>query len=143
MIIISHRGYENGPNELLENNPQQIRKILAENMQVEIDVTYDDGYYLGHDYKKYKVDLQFLKQDGLWCHAKNIAALSLMLKNNIHCFWHQQDDYTITSRGFIWAYPGKPLVPMSVCVLPELKKQDYNMCYAICTDYPVIYKENK
>ena len=30
-----------------------------------------------------------------------------MSKMNCHYFWHQEDDYTITSKGIIWAYPGK------------------------------------
>ena len=24
----------------------------------------------------------------------------------INCFWHQEDSYTITSKKYIWAYPG-------------------------------------
>ena len=26
--------------------------------------------------------------------------------DRINCFWHQQDNYTITSKKFVWAYPG-------------------------------------
>jgi hypothetical protein len=37
-----------------------------------------------------------------------------MLDNNIHCFWHQKDDFTITSQGFIWTYPGKPVCKNSI-----------------------------
>jgi len=144
MIIISHRGYENGPNELLENNPEQIKNLLNKNIHVEIDVWYvGEKLYLGHDEPQHEVDLKFLENDKLWCHAKNLPALEHMLQHNVHCFWHQEDDHTITSRGFIWSYPGKSLTPMSICVLPELKKQDYKTCYGVCTDYPMIYKEQK
>jgi hypothetical protein len=24
---------------------------------------------------------------------------------DIHCFWHQDDDVALTSRGFVWKYP--------------------------------------
>ena len=34
-------------------------------------------------------------------------------------FWHQNDDYTITSKGYIWAYPGKKLNKNAIYVLPE------------------------
>ena len=144
MIIISHRGYVNGPDELVENNPEQIKNLLNKNIHVEIDVWYvGERLYLGHDGPQHEVDLRFLENDKLWCHAKNLPALEHMLQHNVHCFWHQKDDYTITSKGFIWSYPGKSLTPMSICVLPELKKQDYKTCYGVCTDYPMIYKEQK
>ena len=143
MKIISHRGYENGEDPILENNPEQIKKLLNMNIDVEIDVLYNGVFYLGHDKPLYEVDLNFLKQGGLWCHAKNIQALELMLANDIHCFWHENDKYTITSKGFVWAYPGQPLCTGSVCVLPEkyssLSSQNYHFCHAICTDFPLKY----
>ena len=64
MRIISHRGYIDGEDYTLENNPEQIRKMLEINFDVEIDVWYNDGFYLGHDEERYKVDLEFLHQDG-------------------------------------------------------------------------------
>ena len=144
MVIISHRGYVNGPDELVENNPEQIKNLLNKNIHVEIDVWYDgERLYLGHDEPQHEVNLKFLQNNKLWCHAKNLSALEYMLLHSVHCFWHQKDDYTITSKGFIWSYPGKSLTPMSICVLPELKKQDYKTCYGVCTDYPMIYKEQK
>ncbi len=142
MKVISHRGYENGQDAELENNIVQIKKLLNMNIDVEVDVLYNGGLYLGHDNPDYEINIGFLKQDGLWCHAKNIEALDIMLKNNIHCFWHQDDDYTITSKGFIWAYPGMKLTKNSVCVLPEHpinKEIDLKSCYGICTDYPFNY----
>jgi hypothetical protein len=143
MKIISHRGYENGEDPFLENNPKQIKKLLNMNIDVEIDVLYNGAFYLGHDEPLYEVELDFLKQDGLWCHAKNIEALELMLKNDIHCFWHESDKYTITSKGHVWVYPGMPLCKGSVYVLPEkhakVCRQDYQDCYAVCTDFPLNY----
>ena len=143
MKIISHRGYENGEDPSLENNPEQIIKLLGTNIDVEIDVSYDKTFYLGHDKPLHEVGLDFLKQDGLWCHAKNIEALKIMLRNNIHCFWHESDKYTITSKGYVWVYPGMPLCEGSVYVLPERNpiadRQNYKDCYAVCADFPLKY----
>ena len=77
----------------------------------------------------------------LWCHAKNIDAFKKMLQRGIHCFWHQEDDVTLTSNGYIWTYPGKQLTTKSICVLPE--KVNYNKfdCAGICSDY-IIHYEN-
>ena len=42
-----------------------------------------------------------------------------MLRNNIHCFWHEQDERTLTSRGYIWTYPYKQVTNMSVICLQQ------------------------
>lgn len=143
MVLIAHRGYVNGKNSLLENNPLQIKRLLKMNINVEIDVIYEDGkVFLGHDDLKYQVDIDFLKQEGLWCHAKNMEALRMMLDNNIHCFWHQEDDYTITSRGYVWAYPGKETDgKKTVLLFPERHPDiDYTKYDFVCTDYIDKYK---
>lgn len=142
MLVISHRGYENGEDSSLENNPKQIKKLLNMNINVEIDVLYNDGFFLGHDKPLYEVEMDFLKLDGLWCHAKNVEALEIMLQNGIHCFWHETDKYTITSRGYIWAYPGMPLTSNSINVLPERYAKQFrklDTCIGVCTDYPIKY----
>jgi hypothetical protein len=146
MIIISHRGYENGEEKSIENKPIQINKMLKNQYHVEIDVwKTQEGLYLGHDYPKYKIKIDFLKREGLWCHAKNPQALQYMLRNNIHCFWHQSDDYTVTSKNFIWAYPGYQTNGLKTVLLyPErFPIINYKKYYAICTDYPKQYKEKK
>ena len=135
MIYISHRGYINGVDERIENNPNNITKLLEKNIHVEVDVRYyNDSFYLGHDDPKYKIDVNFLKHKNLWCHAKNFETLDEIRKIDCHYFWHQEDDYTLTSKGFVWVYPGKPLIKNSIAVLPEKFKQDISICYGICTD---------
>lgn len=136
MKYISHRGNTNGPNINLENNPKHILNVLNK-FEVEIDVWYKaDNFLLGHDNPIYRVEKQFLKNDGLWCHAKNYRALLEMLDNNIHCFWHQEDKYTLTSKGFIWAYPSDFYENGVIAVLPENNNViNINNCAGICSDY--------
>ena len=140
MILIAHRGNVSGSSEY-ENHPDYIEEALKLGYDCEVDVwRKDDEYWLGHDEPVYDISKSFLQNNKLWCHAKNLEALDMMLKDDIHCFWHQNDDYTITSRGFIWAYPGMELTQNCICVLPELNKEiDFSNCYGICTDYPVKY----
>jgi len=43
----------------------------------------------------------------------------------------------------IWAYPGKDLTDMNICVMPELsnyKEEDTRGCFSICSDYAGRYK---
>lgn len=140
MRLIAHRGLIYGPNALLENNPDVIKSTLDKGYDAEIDVWFIKGEcFLGHDAPMYKVDLQFLDREGLWIHAKNLDALYELGTTNLNYFWHQNDDFTLTNKGFIWTYPGLELTADSVCVMPEWSNLEFNNlpqgCYAICSDY--------
>ena len=140
MILISHRGNLNGKDIENENNPLYIDRALGKGYDVEIDVWYENGkWYLGHDKPQYEIELDYLRNKKLWCHAKNIETLNLMLDDDIHCFWHQEDDVTLTSCGFIWTYPGKKLTEKSICVLPEKNNEIPKKAFGICSDYVVYY----
>ncbi|MFM1840066.1 MAG: Paramecium bursaria Chlorella virus [Bacteroidota bacterium] len=146
MKIICHRANLYGPSKDLENKPEQILDCIKLGFDVEIDVwNIDNEFYLGHDGPQYKVDYNFLKNKNLWCHAKNYEALKSMIHdNNINCFWHQNDDYTLTSKNFMWCYPNIRLINNAIAVMPETTDysiEDLKKCYAICTDYPFRYKD--
>ena len=144
MKIISHRGNLNGPNSITENSVLAINAALDKDFDVEIDVWFKNGkWYLGHDKPTYSVDESFLENKKLWCHAKNLDALNLMLKNNkIHCFWHQNDDFTLTSKNYIWTYPDKDTRDNSIIVL--IKKQKIpKKTFGICTDFPISFINEK
>jgi hypothetical protein len=134
MILIAHRGNLNGKTNR-ENQPEYIQEALVQDFDVEIDVWYiEDEFWLGHDIPQYKIEENFLENPRLWCHAKSIDTLYKMTSNSlIHCFWHQEDDVTLTSRGYLWTYPGKQLTKKSICVLPE-KRFEAEMA-GVCSDY--------
>lgn len=138
MIIILHRGNTKGRNLKKENCPNHIQNILNQsNFQIEIDVWFKNkNFYLGHDNPQYKIDNNFLLQKNLWCHAKNLKALKELLQMNVICFWHESDDYTLTSNNFIWTYPNKKTIKNSIIVdlNKNWKTKNYN-CYGVCVDY--------
>ena len=120
MFLISHRGNISGPNKQDENNPEYIKKTLIRGFDCEIDVWFlNQQWFLGHDNPQYKIKQQFLLQDGLWIHAKNLSALSKLTTLDVNYFWHQEDSYTLTSNKYIWTYPGFELSKRSICVMPE------------------------
>ena len=139
MILISHRGNINGIKSDLENKSEYINEALNQGFDVEIDVWWiDNQFYLGHDEPRYLVKEDFLRKSGLWCHAKNIDALNQMIDSEMtHCFWHQEDDVTLTSEGYLWTYPGKQLTSNSIAVLPTTKP-DVEVT-GICSDFIVRY----
>lgn len=141
MFLISHRGNIEGPNKEKENNPDYILRALEKNFHVEIDIwVKQNQIFLGHDDPTYKVTLNFIKNNSIWCHAKNFEALLYLRENNCHFFWHQNDKYTITSKGYIWAYPGETISKDAICVLPESFNWKVEPCAGICSDYIIDYK---
>jgi hypothetical protein len=126
----------------MENNPKYIDKALKVGYNVEVDVRSVAGKcYLGHDNPEYEVGWDYLLNSKFWCHAKNIEALEIMLDMCIHCFWHQNDDITLTSKAFIWTYPGRRLTSKSICVLPEvLGGVRFNEAAGVCSDYISDYR---
>ena len=140
MILISHRGNLSGPLKEEENKPEYIIHALNKGFDVEIDVFFVNGnFFLGHDKPKYKVKKDFLLNSKIWCHSKNIEALDNLKKIDAHYFWHQNDDVTITSKGFFWTYPGKKLTHNSICVLPEWNNEKKFDCIGICSDFITDY----
>lgn len=142
MIFIAHRGNTNGIDKDNENNPKYILKAISNGFHAEIDVWLNrDILYLGHDYPQYEITISFIEDnaDKLFCHCKNIQAFELLLDRGINCFFHDKDDYTLTSKGIIWAYPGKQLVKNSIAVMPEWDNIIPYNCYGVCTDYPILH----
>jgi hypothetical protein len=146
MILVSHRGNINGRIESWENEPTYIDLAISKGYDVEIDIWYKDGkIYLGHDESQYGIDFIWIRDrfSKLWIHCKNIDALLLFKECEfpINYFWHQEDDVTITSKGYFWTYPGKQLTRNSIAVMPEIKEFDnIEISYGICSDYIENYK---
>ena len=128
-----------GPNDQRENNIDYVMNALFSGFDIEVDLwVMDNGLWLGHDKPSYSLpNSSILLDDRIWVHTKNLKAADYCKKYGINFFWHQTDDFTITSKGFFWTYPGKDLSKNSIAVLPEtVDNWDYSMCYGVCTDYP-------
>ena len=142
MILISHRGNISGIDKQSENKPDYILNALNIGYNVEVDIwNHKNELYLGHDEPIILLPEELLEHKGkLWFHAKNLDALTKLKKLDVHYFWHQNDDITITSKGYWWTYPGKKLFNNSICVLPEKFNQDISSCAGCCSDVIGRYK---
>lgn len=144
MVLISHRGNIDGRIPNRENHPDYINEAIKDGYDVEVDVWFtSDGWYLGHDEPQYKVKTEYLFNQRLWMHCKNAVALEKLNKwNNVKYFWHTNDDYTLVSNGIVWIYPGKQALKNSIYCMPEWGHNgDLSICYGICTDEILKYKE--
>ena len=147
MILISHRGNINRPIPERENDPKYINEALAFGYNVEIDVWFIKGKFkLGHDKPIYDFPFKLFQNhfSKLWLHCKNIEAMVALNEfpnqHVLNYFFHQEDDITLTSKGYIWAYPGKQPIKNSIAVMPELNKDDLTQAIGICSDYIEDYK---
>ena len=145
MFFISHRGNLQGAEPHRENTERQIVRCINLGFDVEIDLWYlNNTYWLGHDEACYKTSRDFLfrHKEKLWCHAKNHKAFFNLLKDNLHCFWHDDDTYTLTSKSIIWAYPGSKLNNRCICVMPEKSPpKKLKKVLGICSDHIIKYKD--
>ena len=149
MILISHRGNITRSIPERENDPKYIHEAIVNGFNVEVDVWFVDGKFkLGHDEPQYDFPHQLIEHQSrkLWLHCKNLEAISqfnILDKDGVYLnyFWHQEDDITLTSRGYIWAYPGKQPINNSIAVMPELNNDDLSKCIGICSDNIVKYKK--
>jgi hypothetical protein len=143
MKLISHRGNLTGRFPNLENNPDYIDYAIQCGYDVEVDLrTMNGKLFLGHDAPQYQIDLNWLQNrvDKLWIHCKDKESFGVTISNNLHYFWHDTDDYTLTSLGFVWAYPGKQSVgTQCIMVMPEriwsLEEVGKLQTYGICSDF--------
>lgn len=172
-ILIAHRGNLRGPSPPRENRPDYCWAATTFGFDVEIDVWAEDGpeeilWSYGHDGPQYPTTRDDAEvrvySRHLWMHAKNPLAMETLVAMDrvryrfpeenlppLHAFWHQNDDFTLTTCGRIWTFPGKRLTADSICVLPEndpefdLKNPAAyftTMPHAICSDYVGDIREN-
>ena len=144
MILISHRGNTNGKNPSAENRPDYIDEAISLGFDVEIDVWLIDGViFLGHDEPQYGITQQWLNErvDKLWIHCKNVEAMEWFnMIGGFNYFWHEEDTLTLTSKGYMWVYPGKQPIVGSIAVMPEINDDDISKCEGICSDYIQSYR---
>ena len=125
--LIAHRGNIDGRQPVKENSPDYIDHAIHLGYDVEVDVWGKEGQFglwLGHDQATHPIDFQFLETriQWLWIHCKCPRALYLLREYlpSVRYFFHQTDDYTLTSWSNIWCYPGKdPYGSHAIIVLPE------------------------
>lgn len=141
MKLIAHRGNLFGPNPDLENSPKYLLNAANQGFDVEVDLwVKDNKLFFGHDGPLYRITPRTLARLSYhaWIHCKNVEALEWCKEqdfwDSLHYFWHQKDSYTLTSRGYIWTYPGKTVPKGGVLVDKNLKVVPKDIEY-VCSDW--------
>lgn len=140
MKLIAHRGNLHCPNKNEENNPAYIEHAIDMGYDTEIDIWFTGSeLFLGHDEPQYLITIDWLEnyKNKLWIHCKNLNSLLFFTNHQqLNYFWHQTDNFTLTSKGYIWTYPNNPTTHRSVIVVPFFEITDNILkSYAVCTDH--------
>lgn len=142
MIKIAHRGNINGKLSEMENSPDYVMAALEKGYECEIDLwCLEEKFFLGHDGPQHSVGKKFLfdLSSKLWIHCKNLEALKFVAENkgSLNGFWHQEDRYTFTTRGYIWTYPNQPTTTLSILVHLGKWNETINhkQLTGICSDF--------
>lgn len=144
MLIISHRGNLDGPNPEKENTLPYISSAIKKGFIVEVDLWVDDNskYFLGHDKPEHPVTLEWLedRSSNLIVHTKNIEAAQMLHGGRLNWFYHTDEDIVLTSKGWIWTYPG---VFLRKGIVVQIGEPDINIpvVHGVCTDYPIQFKK--
>ena len=145
MKLIAHRGNWNGKIPELENSLFLLHEAIDQGFDVEVDVWRVDRHlYLGHNGPAISIGAGIIQllSPYAWFHAKDYGALEYLLEEGHHVFAHDHDDYTITSKGFVWAYPGKTIGSRGVACMPECAPGFVVPAgaYGVCSDNLLPYR---
>ncbi len=103
-MYIAHRGNLEGRIAEHENDPVYLQEAIDEGYMVEVDLWNIDGQLkLGHDEKFHDVTFDWLleRKPFILNHCKNREALDTTLRGHLHAFWHTDEDYVLTTFGYV------------------------------------------
>ena len=124
MIIISHRGNLTGRNPDRENTPSYILSAISSGFDVEVDLHWwNNGFWLGHDKPVWGIPETFIEEikDKVWIHCKNLPLI-------------EKDKVTVTSKGYIWCFPG---YEVDGGIMVDDGEDVKAKIIGVCTDNPV------
>lgn len=135
-IFIAHRGNTHGAQPTFENQISYLLDARAQGYAVECDIqVYQDNLYLGHDEPQQSFPVELMGDNKVICHAKTPEAFQILLDMRQHCFYHENDQVTLTSQGYIWCFPGvHPRLNRSIWLdlhdqpLPKTASGIYGIC---------------
>lgn len=142
MLLVAHRGNFEGPKPELENSLSYVSLALEQGFHCEVDLwKYDNDLWLGHDGPEHRVSRDYILEHSrkLWLHCKNLEALQFISEHKaiLNGFWHEEDSYSLTTKGYIWTFPGKSVTPLSVIVdnSRHATKSVSPSAFGVCGDY--------
>lgn len=143
-LRIYHRGNSRRA-PAVENDPVRLSTIVAAGGHVEVDVWLHEGVvFVGHDAPATVVDWSWLVDiaSRALIHCKDGATFvglrTWFAERGIEAdlFYHTTEDYALSTGGKIIVYPGQPLFPNCLSMMPESvgREATGEPCAEICSD---------
>jgi hypothetical protein len=140
MIYIAHRGNLYGPEPDEENRISYLRRGLVGGFMVEADVRFVDGeWWTGHDEPIDEIPKEMLTNQSILWHAKTRETAEAIIGNDslrdfMHWFWHEDDHFCLTSRGWLLSHALRE--PVSNCIQVSLTSDEpADGVMGICSDF--------
>jgi hypothetical protein len=141
-LRIAHRGLIKGPDPVLENSVDLLQKRKEAGLHSEVDIWWTEGsFWIGHDFPREQVSLEFLTSPYFWIHAKHdesfreLQCISHEKGLGLRIFYHTDEDYVLTTLGDTIIFPGLEDCSGWVYMMPESGKVLPNCAAAICSDF--------
>lgn len=142
--LIAHRGNIDGPNSKLENKLDYIDNAIDLGYEALVDIwSYNGKMYLGNHTGSNRVPIDCLmnRSTKLWIHCGNHEAFQILFRyQSLNIFWHQTDDFALTTKGYTWCYPGIGPLDRSVAFMPEFDSPNLDKFHALCSDEVSLFK---
>ncbi len=74
----------------------------------------------------------------MWLHAKNFDACIRLKNTELNWFWHENDKITLTSKNYLWCFPGVYIQDGITVEFGHNKNLPKNIL-GVCTDFPELY----
>jgi hypothetical protein len=149
MLLISHRGNVDGMNPDRENSIPYINGALNLGFSVMVDVWFVGGTLaLGNHRPQYGINAEFLRNPQIICKARSAATLNALMDMDLHCFANDRDDYSVTTEGYVWIYPGCASPPRGILYMPEFNYKDVRDvadigCAGVCSNWIIRISEGR
>lgn len=145
--LIAHRGIIDGNYSGKENRVETIINAMNLGYEVEVDVhLYENELWLGHDAPQEPLRLLLNESDlsnfYIWFHCKDSGSLDFFQRAysaSAQYFWHDKDEFTITSIGNVWTANLAGCYPERTIVVAKNKSDALSQletnCFGICSPY--------
>lgn len=140
MIYIAHRGNLYGREPEGENKISYLRRALCAGFMVEADVRFVDGkWWTGHDEPIEEVPKEMLMNPSILWHAKTMDTAEAIIGDDfllgfMHWFWHEEDHFAMTSKGWLLSHVLHE--PVARCIQVSLTAdKPMEGVMGICSDF--------
>lgn len=120
-LLISYRGNTSQIVPEQENKLEHIQNALNKGFHVMVDIWLvgTNNLATGTTRAQYPIDINFIRENNIICHAMTSNTMNFLLEKGLHCFMWDREKYSLTNGGLIWSSVDPQVNSRTILVLPE------------------------